>query len=122
MERGSGNRQHHGMTFKKDVRLEPGQVRDLRGQGGSGRRFGLPGGFNFPGGGGSGNGGGGSAIPAGGGIGVVVLIVIVIVILFIANGGLGAPQASTDQGGGQQVGGDTLTQECQTGADANERL
>ena len=110
------------MTFRRGVRLNPGQVRDLRGQGGSGRRFGLPGGFNFPGGGGSGNGGGGMAIPAGGGIGMVVLIVIVMVILFIANGGLGGPQSSVEQPGGQQVGGDTLNQECQTGEDANERL
>ena len=118
------------MTFKRGVRLNPGQVRDLRGQGGSGRRFGLPGGFRMPGGSGSsgGNGGGGMAIPAGGGLGLVVLIVIVLVVLFIANGGLGSQPTTPAQSGtpigedGLQVGGDTLTQECQTGEDANERM
>jgi hypothetical protein len=55
---------------------------------------------------------------------MVVLLVIIVVVLFVVNGGLGGNQASTDSGlqPGQQVGQDTLNQECQTGEDANERL
>ena len=116
------------MTFKKDVRLDPGQVRDRRGQGGGGRRFGLPGGFNFPSGSGSGggNGGGGMAVPTGGGIGLVVLIVVVLVVLYIASGGFGnqaTTQPGSDPQSGTQIGNnETLNEECQTGQDANERL
>ena len=114
------------MTFRRGARLDPGQVEDQRGQGGSGRRFGLPGGLGLPGGGGggSGNGGGGMAIPTGGGIGLIVIIVIVLVVLFIANGGLGStsPAQSSVEDSTQQGGGDTLVRECVTGEDANERL
>lgn len=110
------------MTFKKDVRLDPGQVRDMRGQGRSGRRFGLPGGFGLPSGSGSGNGGGGLSVPTGGGIGMIVIIVIVLVVLFVASGGLnGSPQANT-QDGTTQTGNTDLMQGCLTGQDANERL
>jgi len=106
------------MTFKKDVRLDPGQVNDQRGQGrSSGRRFGLPGGFGLPSG--SGDGGGGMAIPAGGGIGVIVLIVIVIAIFFFMNGGLGS---STDSNVVSPGASSNLAAECQTGEDANARL
>ncbi|HEV3486550.1 MAG TPA: neutral zinc metallopeptidase, partial [Vicinamibacterales bacterium] len=111
------------MTFRRGARLNPGQLRDLRGQGGSGRGFGLPGGFGFPSGGGRG-GGGGMAIPAGGGMGMIVLIVIIVVVLFIANGGLGGgtnTDTNTDTSGVNPNGqGDIAT--CQTGEDANARL
>ena len=104
------------MTFKPGARLDPGQVRDMRGQGG-GRRIGFPGGFNFPGGGGGGSGGG---LPMGGGIGGIIVLVIVIVVLAYLSGGLGG---TTPSGGGLQNGplSTTLQQECVTGADANER-
>jgi uncharacterized protein len=110
------------MTFRRDVKLDPGQVRDLRGQGGGGRGFGLPGGF--PGGSGSGNGsgGGGSALPMGG-IGTIVLIVIVVIVLFFLSGGLDATQPGGADAPGDQTGnGTTNLATCQTGADANARL
>jgi len=111
------------MTFRKGARLNPGQVKDMRGQGGgSGRGFGLPGGFGLPSGGGGGNGGGGMAIPAGGGIGLIVLIVIVVIVLFVVNGGLGSGTQSNAQDGTQNVGSEELAQKCQTGEDANEFL
>ncbi|MEA2676091.1 MAG: uncharacterized protein QOJ81_232 [Chloroflexota bacterium] len=101
------------MTFRPGARLDPGQVRDLRGAGG-GRR--LPGNFSFPGMGGGGSGGG---IPMGGGIGGIIVLVIVVVVVLYLSGGLtgGAPS------GGQATGpiGSTLITECQTGADANAR-
>ena len=105
------------MTFRRGVRLNPGQVRDVRGQSGGGRGFGLPG-LGLPGGGGGG--GGGSAIPVGGGIGTILLIVVVLVVVYFLSGGLGGgTQTNTN---GTQVGDDTLNQECQTGEDANARL
>jgi hypothetical protein len=102
------------MTFKPGARLDPGQVRDLRGAGGR-RRIGLPGGFNFPGGGGGGSGGG---IPVGGGIGGIIVLVIVIVVIAYLSGGLGETTPS-----GQQTGpiSSTLQENCRTGADANAR-
>src|SRR5688500_13149159 len=110
------------MTFRKGARLDPGQVRDVRGQGG-GRGFGLPGGFGLPSGGGGGGGGGGMAIPAGGGLGLIVLIVIVVIVLFIANGGLGGGDTTTtDPGANVNPNGQGDISTCLTGADANARL
>jgi predicted metalloprotease len=113
------------MTFRKGVRLNPGQLRDLRGQGGSRRGFGLPGGFSFPGGG-SGNGGGGMAVPTGGGIGLIVVIVIIVAVLFFLNGGFGgtqSPDAGLGNGQGVDIGtgtGDIAS--CHTEVDANTRV
>ncbi|MEO6350983.1 MAG: neutral zinc metallopeptidase [Candidatus Limnocylindrales bacterium] len=108
------------MTFRRGARLNPGQLRDLRGQGGGGGRgFGLPG---F-GSGGSGSGGGGMSVPTGGGIGLIVLIVIVVGVLFVVNGGLGGTQSNTANGEGVDVGtGTGDIAQCQTGEDANARL
>jgi len=101
------------MTFKPGARLDPGQVRDLRGAGG-GRRLGLPGGFNFPGRGG----GSGGGLPVGGGIGGIIILIIVVVAIAYLSGGLGGGTPS-----GQQTGpiSSSLQQECRTGADANAR-
>jgi predicted metalloprotease len=79
------------MTFRRGARLNPGQVRDLRGRGG---------------------------MAVGGGIGGIVLIA-----LYLLLGGNPAqiPIGNLD---GTTVGnqqGNDLSQECQTGADANER-
>src|SRR6187397_2245640 len=73
------------MTFKKDARLDPGQVNDQRGSSGGGGG-GFPGGFQIPTGG---RGGGGMGIPAGGGIGSIIVLVIIIGVIFFLRGGLG---------------------------------
>ena len=89
------------MTFKRDVKLDPGQVRDLRGR----RMGGMPGGR--------------MAIPmCGGAVGIIVLIVV----LLLNSGILGGEQAGINSFPIDDTrGGDTLAQECQTGEDANER-
>ncbi len=84
------------MTFRPDVELDPGQVRDTRG-----RRV---------------RGGG---VALGGGLGSILLIVLVL--LFGGNlgdlGGLGGVNAPAPEGPVSSE----LSTECQTGADANER-
>jgi predicted metalloprotease len=102
------------MTFRRDVKLDPGQVRDERGSGGFG-------GFGRGGFGGLGGGGGSIPIPVGGGL---VGLIITGVVLFVLFSGL-------LNGGGTQSGlgnypintagatGDLST--CKTGADANAR-
>src|SRR5918999_1283580 len=87
------------MRFRRRARLDPGQVTDVRG-----RRMG-PGGL----------------AAGGGGLGLVGLLIFLAITFLSGGDGLGqlAPLE------GQQVGqGDTpseVSQECQTGADANER-
>ncbi|MGH2417443.1 MAG: KPN_02809 family neutral zinc metallopeptidase [Candidatus Limnocylindria bacterium] len=82
------------MTFRPDVELDPGQVRDVRG-----RRV---------------RGGG---VALGGGIGGLIILVIVVLL----GGNLGDIGGLT--GGAPQEGpvSSKLATECQTGADANER-
>jgi hypothetical protein len=89
------------MRFRRGARLDTGQVADVRG-----RRMSGPGGL----------------AAGGGGLGLVVLV-IYILISVLSNGGGGLGQLTPlDE---QQVGqGDTpseISQECQTGQDANER-
>jgi uncharacterized protein len=79
------------MTFRPDAKLDPGQVRDMRGRGG--------------------------AVAVGGGLGGVILVAIVLLL-----GGSPSDVATILDGqtvGTQQA--NDLTQECQTGADANRR-
>jgi predicted metalloprotease len=84
------------MTFRRDVQLDPGQVRDVRG-----RRV---------------RGGG---IALGGGLGTIVIIALVLLmggdLGDILGGGLGAAPAQEGPVSSE------LATECQTGADANER-
>jgi predicted metalloprotease len=114
------------MTFRKGARLNPGQLRDLRGRGGGGM-FGGGGGGMFGGGGGGGfgrGGGGGMAIPAGGGIvGLIVLIVIFVAFSGILDGGGAGTQSGVSNYQINDGRGDnsTLERECVTGEDANER-
>ncbi len=85
------------MTFRRDVRLDPGQVRDVRG-----RRVR----------------GGGIAI--GGGLGGIILIAAIVL---LSGGDLGDILGGVT-GAGVPVDGPVsseLASECQTGADANER-
>ncbi|HEX2883102.1 MAG TPA: neutral zinc metallopeptidase [Candidatus Limnocylindria bacterium] len=88
------------MTFRRDVDLDPGQVSDRRGGGGV-RRGGLA---------------------VGGGLGGLILVAAIVL---LTGGNLG-----DILGGGSGLTGappegpvsDELNQECETGADANERL
>jgi hypothetical protein len=112
------------MTFRKGARLNPGQVRDMRGGGGGGGIFGGGGGGMFGGGRGGGGGrrGGGMALPVGGGgIGLLILIVAIAIFggFFNNPGGDQAGITNNQVQGGR--GGGTLTEECVTGEDANER-
>ena len=88
------------MTFKRDVKLDPGQVRDVRG-----RR----------------TRGGGVAV--GGGIGGIILVVAIVL---LSGGDLGdviGGLTGTGGGGGGEPGpgSSQLAEECETGADANEQ-
>jgi uncharacterized protein len=87
------------MRFRRNARLDPGQVTDVRG-----RRIG----------------GGGLAL-GGGGVGLAVLVVYLLFAVLSGGEGLGQLEPLD----GAQVGqGDTpseVSQECRTGQDANER-
>jgi predicted metalloprotease len=87
------------MRFRRRARLDPGQVTDVRG-----RRMG----------------GGGLAL-GGGGLGVGVLVVYLLISLLGGGGGLGQLQPLDDQQVGQGDAASEVSQECRTGADANER-
>jgi predicted metalloprotease len=102
------------MTFRPDVNLDPGQVRDMRGAGG-GRR-GLPGNFSFPG-----MGGGGGGLPVGGGIGGIIILLIVVGLYLYLSGGLGGGPSTGTTGIPNGPISSTLQTECKTGADANAR-
>ena len=101
------------MTFRKNVRLNPRQVRDLRGRGG---RLGGLGGL-----GGGGRGGGMPIpLPVGGGLGAIIVVVVLFVLFSgVLDGGeqSGLTGFPVDDGRGSN----TLMQECQTGEDANRR-
>jgi predicted metalloprotease len=87
------------MRFRRRARLDPGQVTDVRG-----RRMG-PGGL----------------AAGGGGLGLIGIIVFLLITFLSGGGGLGQLGPLDDQQVGQ---GDTpseVSQECQTGQDANER-
>jgi uncharacterized protein len=87
------------MRFRRNARLDTGQVTDVRG-----RRM-----------------GGGLAV-GGGGLGLGVLVVYLLITLLSSEGGLGGQLAPLDD---RSVGrGDTpteISQECRTGEDANQR-
>jgi uncharacterized protein len=84
------------MAFDPNAKLDPGEVRDVRGSG-----FGI--------------GGRGLAIGGGGGLGVVLLVVYLLLGGNPAN--LGGGSANPDV----TYPGTNLTQDCQTGADANTK-
>ncbi|HXL44924.1 MAG TPA: neutral zinc metallopeptidase [Gaiellaceae bacterium] len=87
------------MRFRRRARLDPGQVTDVRG-----RRM-SPGGVAV----------------GGGGLGLVGLLIYIVISLLSGGGGLGQLGPLEDQRVGQ---GDTpseVSQECRTGADANQR-
>ncbi len=90
------------MRFRRGARLDPGQVTDVRG-----RRMGGTGGLAM----------------GGGGLGLAVLVVYLLVTFL--SGGNGGSLGPLDQLQGERVGqGDTpssISQDCKTGQDANER-
>jgi uncharacterized protein len=89
------------VRFRRGARLDPGQVTDVRG-----RRMG---------------GGGGLAV-GGGGLGLVVLIVYVLIsALSGGDGGLGQLGTLDGQAVGRGDTPSTISQDCRTGQDANER-
>jgi uncharacterized protein len=104
------------MRFRRGARLDTGQVSDRRGArpgagGGLGGLGGLLGGL-----GGGGSGGRGKAV---GGGGFVVLLLLVAVVFFMNQGGGGGTSSSFTP----EVAGDntSISQDCRTGADANQR-
>ena len=86
------------MRFRRRAQLDPGQVTDVRGRRGRG----------------------GLAL-GGGGIGLGVLVIYVLISLLSGGGGLGqlAPLENEQVGQGDTP--SAVSEECRTGADANER-
>jgi uncharacterized protein len=88
------------MRFRRGARLDPGQVTDVRG-----RRVGA----------------GGLAV-GGGGLGLVVLVVYLLITVLSGNGGgLGPLDQLQDERVGQGDTPSSISQDCKTGQDANER-
>jgi predicted metalloprotease len=86
------------MRFRKGAKLDPGQVTDVRGR----------------------RGGRGLAV-GGGGIGVGVLVIYLLFSLLTGSGGLGQLAPLEDQQVGQGDDPGVVSEECRTGADANQR-
>jgi predicted metalloprotease len=86
------------MRFRKGAKLDPGQVTDVRGR----------------------RGGRGLAV-GGGGIGVGVLVIYLLFSLLTGGGGLGQLAPLEDQQVGQGDDPGVVSEECRTGADANQR-
>jgi uncharacterized protein len=89
------------MRFRKDARLDPSQVEDYRGRGGR-----IPGGI---------------PMTVGGGGGLVAVVVVLAFLLLSGGGGLGDLGSLAGQTVGPSATPTDLSQECRTGADANER-
>jgi hypothetical protein len=86
------------MRFRRGAKLDPGQVTDVRGRRGAG----------------------GLAL-GGGGLGLGAIVIYVLISLLSGGGGLGqlAPLENEQIGQGDTPG--AVSEECRTGADANER-
>src|SRR5256885_16581546 len=84
------------MAFAPNARLDPGQVKDVRGAGIDGR---------------------GLAIGGGGGLGLVLLVVY----LLLGGNLSGLGGSSVGPGVDSQPGNATLQQECSTGSDPNPK-
>jgi predicted metalloprotease len=92
------------VRFRQGVDLDPSQVEDVRGSGG------LGGGFPIPG-----------VAAGGGGLGVLLLVGYLLLTLLNNSGGVSGPLSNLDnQRVGSQPPGQVVT-DCRTGADANSR-
>ncbi|HEU5010082.1 MAG TPA: neutral zinc metallopeptidase [Gaiellaceae bacterium] len=89
------------MRFRKGARLDSSQVEDYRGRGGR-----VPGGI---------------PVTLGGGGGLVAIVVVLAFVLLSGGGGLGDLGSLAGQTVGPSATPADLSQECRTGADANER-
>jgi predicted metalloprotease len=87
------------MRFRRGARLDPGQVTDTRG-----RRIGT----------------GGVAV-GGGGLGLAGLLIYLLITFLSGGGGLGQLGPLEDQQVGQGDTPSSISQDCQTGQDANQR-
>jgi predicted metalloprotease len=87
------------VRFRSGARLDTGQVTDLRG-----RRL-----------------GGGGLAMGGGGLGLVGLVVYILISVLGGGGGLGQLAPLDDQAVGRGDTPSSISQDCRTGADANER-
>jgi hypothetical protein len=86
------------MRFRRGAKLDPGQVTDVRGRRGAG----------------------GLAL-GGGGLGLGAIVIYVLISLLSGGGGLGQLAPLEDQQVGQGDDPGVVSEECRTGADANER-
>jgi uncharacterized protein len=86
------------MRFRRGAKLDPGQVTDVRGRRGAG----------------------GLAL-GGGGLGLGAIVIYVLISLLSGGGGLGQLAPLEDQQVGQGDNPGVVSEECRTGADANER-
>jgi uncharacterized protein len=87
------------MRFRRRARLDPGQVTDLRG-----RRMGR-----------------GGLAAGGGGLGLIGVVIFLLITVLSGGGGLGQLAPLEDQQVGRGDAPGEVSEECRTGADANER-
>ncbi len=89
------------MRFRKDAKLDPSQVEDYRGSGGTSA--------------------GGMPMALGGGGGVIGIVVLLAFLLLSGGGGLGDLGSLSGQAVGPGTASNEVATECRTGEDANER-
>jgi uncharacterized protein len=90
------------MRFRKDAKLDPSQVEDYRGRGTGGLPGGMP-------------------VTLGGGGGLIAIVVLLAFLFLGGGGGLGDLGSLAGQTVGPGTSPNDLSDECQTGADANAR-
>src|SRR5215213_1252497 len=102
------------VSFNPNAQLDPSQVEDQRGSGGSGRG-GFGGGFPV------GRGGGPGMVVGGGGLGMLLLVAMLLLGGNPFGGGETYPDSAVQQPAQSAAQDGPSVQECRTGADANRR-